>query len=170
MITEPFGWQAPTTVLLRLAPSSGHLGATSPLCHAHSSFDILAYCSHFPTLWCSKLDSGRACASLGPTNPCDSASCPPNFRPQQTPSSHYDACLSTTHWSSFSANAERHYNHSPSFNSSHSCLTTWSSLSTVCSPCGLIILLFTVTFSSITEVCHCGHLTPKSWVSHATLE
>ena len=45
---------------------------------------------------------------------------------------------------------------------------SWLASEAFVTSCGQTTLIFTMTCSSGIKVCHCGHVKPKSWVSHMT--
>ena len=114
MVPETFDWNALARVLFRFPPPHWlffHCPSLKgydviPLCYFQSFFDVLVFCSHFPSpsantgnsaacaspslLLCHSLDT-----SFRPTTQCRTISSAPNLLPRPASSSHVGACPST---------------------------------------------------------------------------
>ena len=163
---------------------------TIPLCHFHSSFEVLAFCSplseglrNIPP-YCTIPDSGRACAFLC-LPPWDKLGI--YFRMSKslfcTRTLSRNNFLATFRCFSvhssfvfFRSRAKAGSSQIPSINSSFSCFPAHilQQFDLACpnniffTSFGQTCLVSTLTCPSKIRVCHCGHLMPKFLVSHMT--
>ena len=201
MVSKSFDQHARSLVLFRLPltdcqvapPQLSPRGCdVTPLCHFKSFFDVLAFCSHFPSpsgIWfLTSLHEAMVqivllCAFffVPASTPFSSDQChtifsAPNLLPRPVSSSHYGALFVHTSCVVLRSIAWIGSTHALSFNSSNSCFPAHLFQQTILAcfrsifftSCGRTTLIFTAICPSNNNVCHSGHLMPRSRVSHMT--